>query len=161
MNTTNPRRLRVDFLHYPRAFRARHFRWDLDRGFRLEVLQPGTFWFSLLDGPGLTQAVEPRPQGQEQDFLLRVERVGSGRFPQWERSRLGSHTICVLLSDTGKAPSVPSDWPNLVIWVRQPMLAGTAWTGNDFFTPEQTLYQWGRVGRRVQRRARWRPFLPW
>lgn len=161
MSITDPRRLRVDYLHYPRAFRARHFRWDLDRGFRLEVLGPTLFWLALLDGEGLEQAVDARPQGLEQDFLLKVERRAGGDWPGWDRSRLGPHTICAVLSDVGRAPRVPPDWPNLVIHVRQPMLEGTVWTGNDFFTPEQTLYQWGRVGRRVQRRARWRPLIPW
>ncbi|MBS2039351.1 hypothetical protein JST97_30480 [bacterium] len=161
MSITDSRRLRVDFLHYPRAFRARHFRWDLDRGFRLEVLGASAYWFALLDGEGLSQAVVASPQGQEQDFLLQVERQSAGRWPDWDPARLGPHTICALLSDRGVPPRVPPGWPNLVIWVRQSMLAGTVWTGNDFFTPEQTLHQWGRVGRRVQRRARWRPLIPW
>lgn len=161
MSSTNPRRLRVDYLHYPRKFRARHFRWELDRGFRLEVLAGGQFWLSLLDGGGVEQAIEPVAQAQEQDFLLQVARVSPGVWPDWDRSRLSAHTICVILSDSGRPCRVPRDWPNLVLWVRQPMLAGTVWTGNDFFTPEQTLYQWGRVGRRVQRRSRWRPLIPW
>lgn len=161
MSITDPRRLRVDFLHYPRAFRARHFRWDLDRGFRLEVLRAQSFWFSLLDPAGLEKGCLTRPQGQEQDFLLEVARTSQGLWPEWDRARLSPHTICVILSETGKPCAVPRDWPNLVLWVRQPMLAGTVWTGNDFFTPEQILYQWGRVGRRVQRRARWRGWLPW
>lgn len=161
MSSTDPRRLRVDYLHYPRKFRARHFRWDLDRGFRLEVLGAHSFWFALLDPEGVNQAIEPGAQGQEQDFLLHVDRSGRGAWPNWDRCRLAAHTVCVILSDRGKPCRVPPDWPNLVIWVRQPMLAGTVWTGNDFFTPEQTLYQWGRVGRRVQRRSRWRPLIPW
>jgi hypothetical protein len=151
----------VDYLHFPRLFRARHFQWDLDRGFRLEILNAATFWLALLDADGVVQAIETAPQGQEQDFLLHVDVNGSGRWPDWERSRLSPHTVCAILSDSGRPCRVPRDWPNLVIWVRQNMLAGTVWTGNDFFTPEQTLYQWGRVGRRVQRRSRWRPLLPW
>ncbi|MBN9415836.1 hypothetical protein ABS71_12375 [bacterium SCN 62-11] len=161
MSSTDPRRLRVDYLHYPRSFRARHYRWDLDRGFRLEVLGAGRFWFSLLDPGGVDRAIAPEGQGLEQDFLLQVARQSSGAWPGWDRDRLGPHTICVILSDSGRACRVPRDWPNLVLWVRQPMLAGTVWTGNDFFTPEQTLYQWGRVGRRVQRRSRWRALIPW
>ena len=119
------------------------------------------FWLSLLDPGGVQQAVEPRPQADEQDFLLQVARISTGRWPGWDRGRLSAHTICVVLSDSGQPCKVPRDWPNLVLWVRQPMLAGTVWTGNDFFTAEQTLYQWGRVGRRVQRRSRWRPLIPW
>jgi len=150
----------VDYVHYPRNFRAAHFRWDLDKGFRLEILGPRLFWMCLLDA-GLTEPVECRPQGAEQDFLLFVERDCRGIWPAWERSRLSAHTICVVLSEMGKAVKPPPDWPALVLWVRQPMPEGTRWTGNDFFTPEQILYQWGRVGRRVQRRARWRGWIPW
>lgn len=156
------RQLRVDFLHFPRLFRPRHFEWDLDQGFRLEVLSPRHFWLAVPqtrhgDHPMDVSGAAP----EEQDFLLFVERQGGGRFPDWPRSRLGPHTIGVILSQEGVAAKVPPDWPNLVIWVRQPMPAGTRWTGNDFFTPEQILYQWGRVGRRVRRRTRWRKWLPW
>lgn len=157
----DPRRLSVDFLHYPRSFRAAHFFWDLDKGFRLEVLGRAVFWMSLLDSAGVTEPVVCRPQGREQDFLLHVSRNCQGVWPSWDRSRLGPHTVCVVLSQDGRPVRPPRDWPNLVLWVRQDMPAGTRWTGNDFFTPEQILYQWGRVGRRVKRRARWRGFLPW
>lgn len=157
-----PRRnLRVDFLRFPRSFQPRHYRWDLDRGFRVEVLGKELFWLSLLDREGVHSVCDARPQGQEQDFLLRVQRQARGGWPDWPSQRLSPHTICVILSQQGKACRVPGSWPNLVLWVRQPMPVGTRWTGNDFFTPEQVLYQWGRVGRHVQRWARWRRWLPW
>lgn len=157
-----PRRnLRVDFLRFPRSFQPRHYRWDLDRGFRVEVLGKELFWLSLLDREGVHSVCDARPQGQEQDFLLSVQRQARGGWPDWPSQRLSPHTICVILSQQGKACRVPGGWPNLVLWVRQPMPLGTRWTGNDFFTPEQVLYQWGRVGRHVQRWARWRRWLPW
>ena len=151
----------MDYLHYPRGFRAAHFQWDLDKGFRLEVLGPRLFWMSLLDAAGVDQPTVCQPQGKEQDFLLFVERHCQGQWPAWDRARLSPHTICVVLSDSGRPVKPPSDWPGLVLWVRQTMPAGTRWTGNDFFTPEQILTQWGRVGRRVQRRSRWRGWLLW
>ena len=155
------RQLSLSYLRFPRSFRPRHFRWDLDQGFRLEVLGPGLFWLALLDRSGVENACDVRPQGQEQDFLLSVDRQGQGQWPDWPRDRLSEHTVCAILSQDGRASRPPRDWPNLTIWVRQPMPMGTRWTGNDFFTPEQVLYQWGRVGRHVQRRARWRRWIPW
>lgn len=157
----DPRKLKVDFLHYPRGFRTAHFNWDLDRGFRLEVLGSRLFWLALPDSEWLVQPTDCRPQGGEQDFLLFVQRECQGHWPDFPPSRLSSHTICVVLSESGKAIQPPSSWPGLVLWVRQLMPSGTRWTGNDFFTPEQILYQWGRVGRRVRRRARFRNWLPW
>jgi len=139
------RDLQVSFLRHPRGFAARHYDWDLDRGFRLEVLGPQSIGVTVKD----------------QHFLLWIAANFDGSWPNWSRQDLQPDTVCAILSRQGVACPVPKDWPNLVLWVRQYMPVGTHWSGNDFFTPEQNLYQWGRVGRRVRRRTRWRSWLPW
>lgn len=150
----------MEYLHFPRRFSPRHFAWDLDRGFRLEVLGPGVFWLSLLDREGCAEPSVAVRQGEEQDFLLAMQ---PDVWPVWPPERLSPHTVCVLLDKIGsqRPIDVPPNWPNLVIKVLQSLADGTRWSGNHFFTPEQVLQQWGRVGRRVRRRSRWRKLIPW
>lgn len=139
----------MEFLHYRRDWEAAHFEWDLDRGFALEVLEADVF------------ALQVPFEERVQTFLIRLVRHWEGDWPLAPGEEFEPRALQVVLSETGRAARIPKDWPLPVIWVRQWMPGGTDWSGKDFFTPEQTLYQWGRVGRRVRRTCRWRSWLPW
>ena len=155
--------------------------WELSRGFRLQVLEPG--WFALFLGARSLKPDEDslgqRPGAQEESFLVGLPpRDATAVWLETGRNHLArlawTRGVVALLGDFRErggrlkrlhreSKAIFSDCLacGAAFWVWQPM--PTAWRGEGlaFFAVEQQLYQWGRVGRRVARRCRWRRFWPW
>ena len=173
------RRLKLVALHHPSQYAGPVQDWELDRGFRLRVLTGDAFVLYLRSSqsqpPGdfLSKwALEgeesflllPAPSGQLAASLRRALDVLETE--QWWPDTM------LLMSDWSVKPAfawragsdlkalLPAGLPSLVAWVFQEMPTERGADGLEYFTPEQTLYQLGRISRHVRRRCRWRRWLP-
>ncbi len=170
--------LRVTPLVLPRSWRGPQAPWEIDqRGFRLRILGPDLLALTLgapgpktpggalsrKPGPGEeTLLVVPAPKGPPPEALEAARSV-----PQEE----GWTPACLLvLSDREQLPSPPRARRELGRALRGAGFAA-AWVldaspqvdfrGLPYFTVERSLRQLGRVGRRLERWARWRRLWPW
>ena len=177
----DPRTLRLDFLRLTRGYSGPRLPWELNRGFRLLALEPG--WFLLFLGArALVAEADPlatQPGPPEEAFLIGVPPVDADEG--WLRSgrdHLGelawASGVVALLGDYRQrkgrlAPLYRASREvfsrsltcGAAFWVWQPMPQPLRRQGLAFFALEQQLYQWGRVGRRVARRCKWRRLWPW
>lgn len=171
-----PRRLKLNFLHYPKTYAGPQSEWELHRGFRIRVLSRNCLALFIGQPPSDSTLLSRCPEEGEDSFLLLP--APSGVDPkdleqgfQIANEEGWSPQVSMILSDgrrlqgsTRKTKAalrkaIPKAHPGLVLWVWQEM-PGELCQGMDFFNSEQILHQLGRMGRRVSRRAKWRRFLP-
>lgn len=170
--------LRVVPLVLPRSWRGPQAPWEIDRrGFRLRVLGPDLLALTLgkpgpkppggvlsrAPGPGEeTLLIVPAPKGPPTEALEAARRI-----PQEE----GWSPACLLvLSDREQLTSYSRARRDLGRALRRAAFPA-AWVldqspqvdfrGLPYFTVERSLRQLGRVGRRLERWARWRRLWPW
>ena len=176
----DPRTLKVEFLWSSRSYRGPRAEWDLPRGFRVMVVQPGWFAF-FLGSRALSCEDDPlslAPAPHEEAFLLGLppldaggEWLSKGRscledlaWPVGVVALLGdfrerSH-LATLRRRSGQV-FANAFGSGAAFWVWQPMPWPRRQQGLAFLAVEQQLYQWGRVGRHVRRHCRLRRLWPW
>lgn len=170
------RRLQLNYLHYPRSYEGPASEWELHLGFRIRVVSRHALALFVGQPPAESDLLSKGPEVGEESFLLLP--APAGPRPEHLAAALRlvgeegwSPSVTLLLSDdqhlqvsprrlrAGLKAAIPADHPGLVLWVWQEMPKDLC-QGVDFFNPEQILHQFGRIGRRVSRRARWRRFYP-
>ncbi len=171
-----PRRLDLEFLHHPRSYEGPENPWEIHRGFRIRVLTRKVLAMFLGQPPNYCSLLSLYPEPGEDSFLV----LPAPLDPQGSDLAMGLGLaaeegwlpeVTLILSDDQQLTRpyrtvkrelksvIPRDHEGLVIWVLQEM-PGELCGEMDFFNPEQSLHQLGRIGRRVARRGRWRRFLP-
>lgn len=172
-----PRRLKLHYLHHPRSYPGPDSEWELHRGFRIRVLSRHALALFIGQPPPVSDLLSKKPEPGEDSFLLipapagpRAEHLAFGL--EVAREEGWTPSVTMLLSDDRHlqvAPGrlrrklkavIPENHSGLVLWVWQEMPMDLC-QGVDFFNPEQILHQFGRIGRRVKRRSRWRPYKFW
>lgn len=171
-----PRRLKLHFLHHPKSYPGPNEEWELHRGFRIRVVSRNVLALFVGKPPEESNLLSRTPEAGENSFLLIPAPMG----PRAEDLELGLRRVqgegwepevTMLLSDerllkvsprhlkSQLKAKIPKGHGGLVLWVWQEMPAEFC-RGLDFFNSEQILHQFGRIGRRVARRAKWRRYLP-
>ena len=170
--------MRVQFLWSTRTYRGPFAEWELARGFRVTTVAPGWFAF-FLGGRSLdadSDALRLVPCAGEEAFLLGILPPSPSR--EWleaGRSVLKAlgwrEGVVAILADFRRRSLLGRFYKQsravfqggmdkgAAFWVWQTMPL-PARGDLAFFSVEQQLFQWGRVGRHVRRRCRWRRFFP-
>lgn len=170
------RRLNLEFLHHPRHWEGPEGEWEIHRGFRIRVMTRNVMALFLGQPPSYCNLLSLYPEPGEDSFMV----LPAPLNPQGSDLAMGLGLaseegwvpqVTLILSDDRQLTrpyralkrelksAIPREHEGLVLWVLQEM-PGELCEGMDFFNPEQTLHQLGRIGRRVGRRGRWRRFLP-
>lgn len=171
------RRLKLNYLCHPRSYKGPVGEWELHRGFRIRVLTQNALALFIGPPPQDSNLLSKGPEEGEESFMLLPASKGLDAHELREAfSVAGSEgwtpQVTLILSDdellegspsklsSGFKSAIPKKHPGLVLWVWQEM-PGEMCQGIDFFNAEQILHQFGRMGRRVTRRCKWRKYIPW
>ena len=132
--------------------------WELERGFQLEVLGENTFHLTL---------ASREDSGRQDRFVIwhcpgRYQPEKFQNFADLLKERDG---IGIILSQTAERTRAVLDYPKYRgLWKQasQPVIqVFQDFPDSRFFTVEKTLFNLGRVGRRVVKMGRIRRLLPW
>ena len=171
------RRLEINYLCHPRSYKGPEGEWELHRGFRIRILSRHALALFIGPPPESSNLLSKGPEKGEESFLILPAPKGANanevsRAFALTQAEGWTPSVTMILSDDQlleTAPSkmssalkkaIPKKHPGLVLWVWQEM-PGELCQGMDFFNAEQILHQFGRMGRRVTRRGKWRKFIPW
>lgn len=166
--------LRVVPLLLPRAWRGPAEPWEIQRGYRLRVVDPATVVLTLgaLDKSGPPTTLSHASGPGEESLVVLVAPTGPTRKGvQSARELAVADRSCLLiLSDRRQVQSYGEvrreigqalrggDFP--AAWILDDM-PQVDFRGLPYFTVERSLRQLGRVGRRLKRWAGYRRLIPW
>ncbi len=147
--------------------------WELERGFHLQVIEADFFQLVLRARHSTSRRTvgilgEVHTDGQDRFLLWHAPLAYSSErlsaFAEKLRDEYTDHVGLILSHPSERKASFRDLLAGRGLWrgVRRPVIqVFQAYPRADFFSVEKTLFDLGRVGRRLQKLTKLRRFAPW